>query len=121
MYTRSPPVVPVTLLADRWRSRLFPYLVHDLHHLGCRVIQRSVLDNGQSLWSLTLLPGTHPLIFLFDHDIWGVCTGKLQLAGFAQADSQHGGPWTSPSVHSTGGKTARECINVSTKHNHPRK
>lgn len=101
-YRSCQPIVPMALLTDRWRGRLFPYLIHDLHHLGCGVVQGGVLHNGQSLWSLALLPGQHPLVLLLNHNIWRVYTGKLYLAWLAQADPQHRGPWTSPSVHPKG-------------------
>lgn len=103
---RCLPIMPVTFLTDRWRCRFFPDLVHDLHHLGRWVVQGSVLHNGQSFWSLTLFPGKHPLVFLLNHDVWGVGRGKVHLARFAQTDSQHGRPWTSSGVHSTGRMTA---------------
>lgn len=110
----DPPIVAVALLTDRWRGRLFSYFVHDLHHLGSGVVQGGVLHDGQPLGSHALLPGQHPLVLLLNHDIWRVCTGKVYLARLAQTDPQHGGPWTSPSVHSKE-ETTRECIDVSTK------
>lgn len=104
MHRSSSPIVSVALLADRWRGRFFPDLVHDLHHLRCGVVQGGVFHDGKTFGSLVLSPGQHPLVFLLNHDIWRVCTGKLYLAGLAQADAQHGGPWASPSVHSKGEK-----------------
>lgn len=97
----------VPLLTDWWRGRLFSYFVHDLHHLRRGVVQGGVLHDGQPLGSLVLLSGQHPLVLLLNHNIWRVCTGKVYLARLAQADPQHRGPWTSPSVHSKEG-TIRE-------------
>lgn len=107
----------MALLADGRRGRLLPYLVHNFHHLGCGVVQGSVLHDSQAFGSLVLPPGQHSLVFLLNHDIWRVCSRKLYLAGLAQADAQHGGPWASPSVHSKGenSQIGKRYVNKSTQ------